>query len=42
MIFLDVGIRKKEQTGLHVKCLVWVTEKMRRMVFAYGFQCGPA
>lgn len=33
MIFLDVGMRKREETGLPVKYLVWVTEKIRRMVF---------
>ena len=27
MIFLDVGMRKREETGLPVKYLVWVTEK---------------
>lgn len=32
MIFLDLGIRR-EESRLHVECLVWVTEKMWRMVF---------
>lgn len=28
-----MGIRRREETRLHVKCLVRVMEKRRRMVF---------
>lgn len=34
MIFLDVGMRKRELIRLHIKYLVWVTEKKRKMVFS--------